>query len=285
MIDLHTHTTASDGTLTPSELISAAFKLNLKGLAITDHDTVDGLKEAYNTYLNQEKCNQLELIPGIELSTNLPRFASDIHILGLYLNPNHATLTTNLKRIITDRNLRNDKMIQAINDAGYPLTMKEVLEMFGDSVITRAHFAKILVSKGYFANTTPVFKSLLGNGCKAYVARQDVDPKVAIQTIRDAGGVAILAHPTLYGLDLNGLYSLIDELKSYGLEGIETFYSLYTPNQHKMIAGLATRFNLVMTGGSDFHGDNKPHIKLGVGLGNLNVPDYLLEEIKARRPL
>lgn len=281
MIDLHTHTIASDGTYTPEELIAYALSKKLKAIAITDHDTIDGLKAAQQ-YLadNNISKDTLELINGIEFSTNIPKYDFDVHILGLYVDPKHPVFKEGLVTIIKDRERRNQVMLKLIQEAGYNISWKEITDYSGDSVVTRAHFAKVLIAKGYFNNNNEVFQKLIGNGKAAYVARDNVHAKYAIELIKNSGGIPIIAHPTLYGLDSNGLYSLLDELIGYGLAGIESIYSLYSKQQSKAMAHLAERFNLLQVGGSDFHGDNKPGNDLAVGHGNLAVPDEILLPLK-----
>lgn len=276
MIDLHTHTTASDGTLTPTELIQYAISKQLTAIAITDHDTIAGLEEARNYLNSQQGKTKLKLINGIELSTNIPKHSFDVHILGLYINPDNIQFIEGLKTIIEDRDRRNKVMISLIQQQGYDLTMDDLLDYAKDSVITRAHVAKVMVQKGYFPTTQAVFNKLIGNSKPAYVPRENVHAKFAIESILASGGIPIIAHPTLYGLDSNGLYGLIDELKSYGLVGIECYYSLYSKVQTDAMRHIAKRFNLLEVGGSDFHGQNKPDTDLGKGLGNLVIPDSLL---------
>lgn len=281
MIDLHTHTIASDGTYSPEELMAYALTKKLKAIAITDHDTINGLAAAHEYLRTHHISNEtLELINGIELSTNIPNYDFDVHILGLYVDPSNPIFIEGLVRIIKDRDRRNQVMLKMVRQAGYDITWEEITHYAGDSIITRAHFAKILIQKGYFNNNNEVFNKLIGNGKAAYVRRDNVHAKFAIELIRTSGGIPIIAHPTLYGLDSNGLYSLIDELKGYGLLGIESVYSLYSKKQAAAMSHIAKRFDLLEVGGSDFHGSNKPDNDLAVGYGNLAVPDELLIPLK-----
>lgn len=279
MIDLHTHTTASDGTYTPCELIDYALDMNLTALAITDHDTINGYIDAKKYYDTQGiTASTLKLISGIEFSTTLPRYPFDIHILGLNMDISTPAFIEGLTTIVNDRDIRNQKMLQLIQKKGYTLTQNELDNYCNGSIITRAHFAKLLVKKGYFNTTNDAFSQLLGNNGPVYVPRLDVHAKKAIELINNAGGIAALAHPTLYGLDSNGLYGMIDELKQYGLSAIEAHYSLYSKLQTEAMLAIAKRFSLNVVGGSDFHGENKPGNYLGKGHGKLNVPDALLEQ-------
>lgn len=277
MIDLHTHTTASDGTYSPKELIDLALNKNLTALAITDHDTIDGYLEAkaYYQTLPQEQ-QTMKLLSGIEFSTTLPNYSFDIHILGLNFNPDDEKFTASVSGIVADRDRRNAKMLQLLQEKGYKITQSEIDDFCQDSIVTRAHFAKLLVNKGYFPSTAEAFQKLLGNDGPVYVPREDVHAKKAIELIHSAGGIAALAHPTLYGLESYGLYALIDELKQYGLTAIEGYYSLYSKQQRAAILNIAQRFSLDVVGGSDFHGENKPGNQLGTGYGQLVVPDHLL---------
>jgi len=277
MIDLHTHTTASDGSLSPCELIDYAIKKNLTAMAITDHDTLKGLSQA-ETYLKSLD-SSLILIKGIEFSCSMPQYNFDIHILGYMIDPNNQVFTKELKRIVEDRLSRNNKMIAKINQLGYPITLKEIKAYAGDSVITRAHIAKVLVKKGYFKNNHQVFQDLIGNDRPAYVRRSQVDASLVIKLINKTGGISVLAHPTLYNLKQNQLYGLLSLLKDLGLQGIESYYSLYDSKQHKSMRNLASKFDLIETGGSDYHGDNKPNLDLGNGYGNFQVPDSILKNL------
>ena len=281
MIDLHTHTKASDGTYTPEELMEYALTKNLKAIAITDHDTINGLEPAHQYLKDHNISNdRLELINGIELSTNIPKYDFDVHILGLFVDPSNPVFQEGLVRIIKDRERRNVIMLKLVQEAGYDITWKEITDYAGDSIITRAHFAKILIQKGYFNTNNEVFNKVLGNGKAAYVPRDNVNAKFAIELILNSGGIPVIAHPTLYGLDSNGLYALIDELKGYGLVGIESVYSLYSKKQAAAMSHIANRFGLLETGGSDFHGSNKPGNDLAVGHGDLCVADELLAKLK-----
>lgn len=277
MIDLHSHTTASDGSFHPNELIDYALTKGLRALAITDHDTITGLLEARRYLEDLPSYNEaFELINGIELSTNIEGYPFDIHIVGLYLDLEQPGFLEELKRIVGDRNLRNIEMLRRINEHGYALTQNEVDDYAKGSVVTRAHFAGLLVQKGYFASNEEVFSVLLGNNRPCFVKREKVSSEFGIRFILKNGGIPIFAHPTLCPLDSNGLYALIDRLKSYGLVGIESFYTLYTKQQEEAMRHIAKRFSLLESGGSDFHGTNKPGNDLGSGYSRLSVPDSLL---------
>lgn len=276
-IDLHTHTTASDGTLTPSALVDHALSKNLAAIAITDHDTINGIAPA-KKHLGDS--TELEIISGIEFSTNAPHLKSDIHILGLYVDENNSDFIYNLEAIVRSRNERNQKMVDKLCEIGLSITINDVIKNATNGIITRAHFGKALLQKGYIKNLTEAFTKYIGTGCVAYVPRHKLTPGKAIKIIRDCGGVAVLAHPTLYHLNLRELDSLIEELTHSGLQGIEGIYSLYNKSEVSYLQDFANQYNLVITGGSDFHGTNKVGIDLGVGRGQLKIPYELLEPIK-----
>lgn len=275
-IDLHTHTTASDGTYTPEELVDYALIKKLSAIAITDHDTVYGISKA-RSHINS---NSLEVISGIEFSTTANGFLSDIHIVGLFIDENDAGFLAELNDIINSRNNRNKKMIKRLNELGVNITLEDVIKTSTDGVITRAHFGKALLNKGYISKFNEAFSKYIGNGCPAYVPREKLTTKKAIGLVRSCGGVAILAHPTLYHLDLRELEKLIKSLVDEGLQGIEVLYSLHTQSEVHYLQDFANHYNLVISGGSDFHGGNKQDIDLGVGRGNLTVPYSILEPIR-----
>ncbi len=279
MIDLHTHTTASDGTLTPIELIDSAIACNLTAVAITDHDTIDGLQEAAE-YIASKGMDPDFLVNGIELSTSMPEYIFDIHILGLFIDPHNEVFKEGLSAIVNDRHQRNLKMLERIREEGFDLTYEELPAAFGDCIITRSHVAELLVEKGYFRDTREVFMKLIGNGMPAHVPRQEVHTRFAIDFILKSGGIPFLAHPVLYNLDSNTLYALLDKLKGYGLVGIESMYSQYTAGDTRAMRHLAKRFGLLEVGGSDFHGGNRPGNLLGTGYGNLDVPDDWIKPMK-----
>jgi len=276
-IDLHTHSTDSDGTFTPEELMIHAKEIGLKAVALTDHDTISGIKKARSI---AEKL-ELELVPGIELSTDYQN--TEIHILGYYIQEDHPEFITKLQEFVDSREKRNEKMVALLQQEGFDITMENLYQENPDSVITRAHFARFLVEHGFIKDRKTVFQEYLGDGCKCYVGRQKITPFEAIQLIQLGGGLAFLAHPVLYHLEQNHLHSLIQNLKNAGLAGIEAIYSINTLEDEQHFRKLAEEFNLLISGGSDFHGNNKPDIKFGSGRYNLQIPYYILEEIKRKR--
>lgn len=280
-VDLHTHSTASDGTYSPSELVDYAVSKNLSAIAITDHDTTDGLDEAIERakYHNDNGYN-IEIIPGIEFSTDY--MGSDVHIVGLYIDHNGDYFKGRLTHFIESRNKRNKKMCDLLTEHGMPLTYEEMLEAFPTSAITRAHYGRMLFEKGYVKSIKEAFDRYIGDHKPCHVPRKKISPIRAVEIIRKAGGIPILAHPVLYGFSKDKLDGLVQKLKSAGLIGIEAIYSTYSPSDERDIRALAKKYDLLISGGSDFHGSNKPDIDLGSGKGHLFVPDTVLMSIKAK---
>lgn len=278
-IDLHVHTNCSDGTLTPEEVIDSALKLNLRAIAITDHDTVAGISRAEDYIRQQTNTSEFELIPGVEISAEYQ--GKDIHILGLYINHTNPNLIQKLNAALAQREARNEKMAALLREDGIDIHVKDLTFGVPDTVITRAHFARFLTEQHYVKNNSEAFERYLNYGTKYYVPRTYMTPKDAIELILLAGGIPVLAHPLLYKLNLDEIETLVATLKSYGLVGIETIYSANTGFDEGIVRRYANRHNLLITGGSDFHGDNKPAISLGTGRGNLRIPETLLDPLKA----
>nr|WP_083436982.1 PHP domain-containing protein [Thermincola ferriacetica] len=275
LIDLHVHTTASDGTLTPAELIRYARGRNLAAVAITDHDTIDGLPEA----LKEAKQQGFELIPGVEISVEHP--AGEMHILGYFVDINNRELAEALQELRRYREERNPRMLQKLRDLGMDISMAEVAEKAGGKVVGRPHFAAVMVEKGYVASFEEAFDKYLGAGKAAYVKKEKLTPRQGIELIQKAGGIPVLAHPKYLGY--NSIELLIEELKNlkgYGLQGIEAYYSAYSPEETELYLKLAGDYGLLVTGGTDFHGSNKPEIEIGIGCGNLRIPYEILAPLK-----
>lgn len=273
-IDLHVHSTASDGTLTPAQLVEEAKKKGLLAFALTDHDTVDGIAEARDA----AKKASVELIPGVELSTEYD--GKEIHMVGLFLDETNEELLNHLTHFRDNRDNRNLKMYQLLRERGFDITEEALREMFPDAVLTRAHVARFLLDKGYIKSISEAFEKYIGDDCPCNVPREKISPQEAIALIHHAGGKAVLAHPVLYHMSDGQLRKLIADCADCGLEGIEALYSTYKPEDERYIRRLAAEFNLKLSGGSDFHGSNKPHIQLGSGTGNLSVPYSFLENLR-----
>ena len=279
IIDLHTHSTASDGTYTPKELAELAKKIGLSAIALTDHDTIDGLKEFQETGASLG----IETICGIEFAALWEKHHKpEIHIVGLGIDPDHPVLTERMKNIRESRDLRNQKMCEKLSSIGLHITLDEVAANAGGEIITRAHFANVLLKKDYIARKEDAFSRYISPGLPGYAEREFLTPELCIQTIKEAGGAAVLAHPTLYKLNMTQLEELCEELIPYGLDGIECQYSTYSAAETKAITALAEKFHLLPSGGSDFHGKNKPNIHLGSGKSNLAIPYAFWEELKKR---
>lgn len=278
LIDLHVHSTYSDGTLTPYELAKLAKDTGLTAFALTDHDTVDGIPDALSACQEFE----IELIPGIEFSTEYQ--GKDIHIVGLELDWKSPRFLSEVHLFQDSRNIRNRKMIAKLHDLGnIDISWEQMEAAFGKAIWTRAHFARYLKDHGYVKEMKEAFSRYIGDDCPYFVPREKVSPAQAVRLIRSTGGIPILAHPLLYRLTEEGLLTLIEELKNAGLLGIEALYSTHTPEEESFVLRLARRQGLLISGGSDFHGSNKPSISLGTGRGNLKIPYELLEKLREAR--
>lgn len=274
MIDLHVHSTASDGTNTPLELVFLAKKAGLSAFALTDHDTISGLSSARNA----ANTAGIEFVPGIELSTDYN--GSEVHILGYYFDEQNPAFLQKLNEFINSRDLRNEKMAVLLQKEGFSITMDALLKEYPNSVITRAHFARYLVEHGMVKDRETVFSKYLGDDCRCYVPREKIDPFEAIKLIQLGGGIAFFAHPVLCHMNFDRLKRFIRDMKDCGLTGIEAIYSANSPGDERNFKRIAKEYDLLISGGSDYHGENKPYIKLGVGRGSLYVPDEILASLK-----
>ncbi|MDW8094643.1 MAG: PHP domain-containing protein [Caldimicrobium sp.] len=276
MVDLHTHSTASDGTFSPRELIYLAKKEGLKALALTDHDTIKGLEEAYETAKEEE----LPFLCGVEISVKFEG-PGHFHLLGYFLTPKLEILDTMLKRLQEARKERNFKMIEKLKALGIDINFEE-LQAIAQGEIGRPHFAKLLLDKGVVKNLEEAFERYLRKGAAAYVPKALLTPEEAISLIEKAGGVPVLAHPFTLKLDRKELSLYLSELKEMGLKGVEVFYSEHSREFTQFLQEKAKHLALLITGGSDFHGANKPDIKLGRGFGNLKIPyECFIDLLKA----
>ena len=274
MIDMHVHSSASDGTFSPAALLAEAKKAGLCAMALTDHDTMDGIAEAAAA---AGKAG-IEFIPGTELSTDYLK--CEIHVLGYYLSPEYPRLRDMLEEFRNFRSTRNVRMVERLQEEGFSITMEQLQEKFPDSVITRAHISTLLAETGQVPDKRTVFAEYLGENCRCYIQRPKISPVEAVTLIREAGGLAVLAHPVMYDLAEDDLKQMIREMKEAGMCGMEAIYSENTPEDERRFLEMAESFGLSVTGGSDFHGANKPDIHLGTGKGNLHIPYSLLEELK-----
>jgi len=258
LIDLHVHSTASDGSYAPGEVVRLAKEAGLKAVALTDHDTVDGLDEA----LAAGEALRLEVIPGVEISA---RFAGDsMHIVGLFIEHHDGKLNGRLEVLKQARAERNPKIVAKLNALGLKVSMADVVRLSGGGQIGRPHIARALLEAGYVRSVQEAFDTYLRNGGPAYVEKFRFPPAEAIAMIREAKGVPILSHPFTLGLGSAGaLRDLLRDLKALGLAGVEVFYSDHSPEQEDQYLKLARELDLLVSGGSDFHGLNKPDTGLG----------------------
>ena len=335
MVDLHVHSTCSDGTFTPEELVDYAIQKGLTAFALTDHDTVNGLDRAIRyadglrqaqaaspvifsrnnaddrfpvSFSRNDAAARLpvsfsrndavarlpvssvadadvprvpEIIPGIELSTEYQ--GKDIHMVGLFIDYRQPEFAHYLEDFIRSRENRNEKMCALLREHDIDITYEALLAEFPGAVITRAHFARYLLSHGYIQSMKEAFDRYVGDHCPCFVPREKVTPAQAVELILGAGGVPVLAHPILYHMSDDRLDTLVAELKKIGLVGIEAIYSTYNTAEERQIRGLASKYDLKISGGSDFHGANKPKIDLGTGWGKLYVPDEVLENLRPEK--
>ncbi len=276
LIDLHVHSNISDGTFSPSELIIYAHEKGLNAIALTDHDTVRGIDEC--THKGAEL--GLTVIPGIECSADY--YGTEFHILGYYIDPHYKPLGEQLDALVRSRNLRNTQILDKFCELGLPLTMEDLQEGCPpDTIFTRAHFAAALLRKGYITDRKEAFSKYLGKGKPAYIPRQKVSHKACIDMIHGAGGLAVLAHPLLYGYDYKEITQVLRALKKEGLDGVECLYSTHSKEDVFHLMRLCSELKLFPTGGSDFHGKNKPQLDLGTGYGDLRIPYSLLKAMES----
>jgi len=277
-IDLHTHSTASDGTLSPTELIRLAKETGLDAIALTDHDTFKGVPEA----LAAGRELGMEVIPGCELSLESPEGAGWMHVVALWVPENPVELQVAFDWVIEGRRTRNHEIVEKLRTLGINITYDRVAARAGGT-IGRPHFAQELVALGVVSSIDEAFKVWLGDNGRAYVPKRKLKPEKALGILKSIGATAILAHPFALGLKFDETETLVRELMGYGLDGMEVYYSEHTPAQTDAYKAMADRLGLLVSGGSDFHGSVKPHISLGKGKGALDVPTELLDRMKEYR--
>ncbi len=273
-IDLHTHSNCSDGSMTPSELVKHAAEKGIKAIALSDHDTVAGIDEAV-------KAGQqygVEVVPAIEFSVQSD---TETHILGFYIDHKSPLLSKTLEKINEVRWQRTVNTCEKLRGLGFDVTLDEALEIAPSGLIGRAHFARLLVEKGYTASVKEGFDKYLANGRPAYDGTQYLTAVDAVKLIDDLGGVSFVAHPHLIRLEDRALRKLLIELKAVGLCGIEGYYNEYTPEMQDYFQNLALELGMEICGGTDFHAKMKPHIEIGIGQGNMHVPYSVLANIKS----
>ena len=272
MIDLHTHTTASDGSFSPEELIRLASEIDLRGIAITDHDTVDGISRGRG----EARVQNVPFISGVEISAEY-RKDGTMHILGYLIDEENEHLEKGLDFLKDARRKRNPQMIKLLNDAGITIMMDDVVAESGGGEVGRPHIAKAIVKGGFASSITAAFDRYIGKEAPYYVDKARLSISDSISLIRKSGGIPVLAHPkTLNIPSPEEAEAYFSDLKEMGLMGIECYYYSHSKRETKFYLNIANELGLLVTGGSDFHGANKPDAKLGVGKGNLNVPEELM---------
>lgn len=275
-IDLHIHTTASDGSASPSEAVALAKSLGLSAIAVTDHDTVSGLREAMTA---GERLG-VEVIPGIEISADYR--GERAHILGLFIDPDSEGLAPVLNWAADSRRRRNGNIIAAMQADGIDISLEELRAENPNSVLGRPHIAAHLMEKGYVSSVREAFDRYLGEGCPYYRDKERIPLADAPGIIRAAGGLPIVAHPLQYGYDEPALLAYIAAAVDAGCIGLEAYYAEHAPEEQEYLLELAAEWGLAVSGGSDWHGSRKPNIQMGSGIDNgLFVPFHVLEDLKA----
>ncbi len=269
--DLHTHTTASDGMNSPADNVKMASELGLQAIAITDHDTVAGLKEA----LEAGQQLGIEVVPGVEISTVMKQ--QDIHILGYYMRFDDPLFQQRLEQLRDTRTRRNQMIIERLQSLNVPITFEDVLEgvqdKSTDDTVGRPHIADVLIRKGIVASMEEAFNEFLGKGGKAYVNPPRIEPAEAIKWIREAGGRAVIAHPGIYGDD-----ELVQTIITGGVDGIEAYHSDHSPDEEQRYAALAEAHGLIITAGSDYHGKRQGSVFHGP-IGNRTVSASVVKQL------
>ncbi len=274
-IDLHTHSLKSDGSMTPAEVVREAKKAGLAAIALSDHDTVDGLPEAI---AEGEKIG-IEVIPAIEFSV---QSKTETHILGYFIDYNNPDLKQMLREVVDLRIERNHVTTQRLNELGFDITLEEVRALAPNNFVGRAHFARVLMDKGYTESVKEGFDKYMSVGKYAYCEKQRLTARDAVELIAKCGGISFLAHPHLTKLPDDELKAFLVELKGYGLCGLEGYYTDYTSEMQQKYQSMAKELGLMISGGTDFHAAMKPHISIGTGLGNMKIPYSVLEKMKEK---
>jgi predicted metal-dependent phosphoesterase TrpH len=274
-VDLQTHSTCSDGTCPPAKIVERADQRDLAAVALTDHDTVEGLP----AFEAAGEGREVETVPGVELSARLGR--QDLDLLGYLVEPGDDTLQATLERARSYRRERIPRLLERLEEVDAPVERATVREAAGDAPVGRPHVARAMVEAGHVDDVDAAFEGYLGEGQPAYVPKERLDPPEATEAIHAAGGVAVLAHPCF--VHPGAFPRVLEALVDAGLDGIEVWHSDHDPTHVQFFGQQADRHGLVKTGGSDFHGDNKPGIELGEGRGGLEVPFAAVEALRERR--
>jgi 3',5'-nucleoside bisphosphate phosphatase len=277
IVDLHIHSTASDGSDSPARVVELAAKAGLGAIALTDHDTQEGVEEALTT----ARKLGIDLIPGVELS--LQHDSGGMHLLVLWLEPGRGPLQDRLQGLQAGRGARNERIVELLETAGLPMTIEEVLEEAQGGTVGRPHIAAVMMRRGYVPDIRTAFDIWLGAGKPAYVGRDRLYPEEALSLARESGAVPVLAHPHTLGITTaEGMADVLNRLERAGLIGLEARYSSYRAHERAGYAHLARRFGLLPSGGSDYHGVYKPGLSIGSGYGDLVVPADIMESLRDR---
>lgn len=271
-VDLHIHTTASDGSFSPAEVVELAARAGYAAVAVTDHDNTGGLPEAAAAGARLG----VEIVPGLELSTEYA--GGEVHILGYFIDPEADSLSDLLETALLHREERNTRICAVLRAAGVDVTMEELRAKFPGAVLGRPHIGQVMAEKGYVTDVKQAFRDYLGRGARCYVPKVNMPMQRAIDRILRAGGLPVLAHPYQYELGDAGLRTLIETAMDYGIIGLECVYSKYDAAQTGALLALAAEYGLLPTGGSDFHGASKPNISIGT----TKAPYVYLEALKEK---
>lgn len=275
-IDLHTHSLCSDGAQSPADVVRTAKQAGLSAIALSDHDCIEGVQEAMDT----GAALGIEVIPAVELSAQSD---TELHILGYFIDIHNKKLQDTMAYALQVRDERQEETCRKLNEQGFDITMEEArAEAHGNPVLCRAHFAQIMVRKGYAESVKDAFNRYLSVGCYAYSNRQALTAQEAVSLIREAGGIAVAAHLHLIKKPDDELREYLKSLIPYGLDGVEGYYTDYTPDMETRYRNMVKELGLVISGGTDYHGANKPHITIGKGRGELEIPYSVLEGLRAR---
>ena len=271
LVDFHIHTTFSDGTFTPEEVVKMAAESGMKAIAVTDHDSVEGTARA------RSACEQagIEFVSGIEISTDY--MGKEVHILGYFINEKDEEFLGILKELQEERGRRTEKIIKRLNELNIRITMSDVLNESTSGLISRNHIASAMLKRGYVYSRGAAFHEYLGSSGAAYIPKTAVTPEKAVEMITKNGGVAVMAHPHLLPLGAEKFDQFLKYLKSYGLKGIEGYYNGFEQKEINIYRRIADENGLIVTGGSDFHGLTRDGVKIGAA----NVPDTVYFEMKS----
>ncbi len=275
-IDLHTHSLCSDGAQTPADVVKTAAAAGLSAIALSDHDCITGVQEA----MDAGNALGVEVIPAVELSAQSD---TELHILGYFIDIHNKRLQDTMAYALQVRDERQEETCRKLREQGFDITMEEArAEAHGNPVLCRAHFAQIMVRKGYAESVKDAFAKYLSVGCYAYSNRQALTAREAVSLIREAGGIAVAAHLHLIKMPDEPLREYLKSLIPYGLDGIEGYYTDYTPDMQARYQAMAKELGLVISGGTDYHGANKPYIAIGRGRGDLEIPYSVLDGLRER---